>query len=280
MVGTVRTSDVATRSGAASAEREMAVFLAVTFAVSWVVGIAGAAVVGPTAYLAGVFGPAVGALWATKRYEGSARSVWSAVARWRVAPRWYLVALALPLVVLGAAYLVARALGISWDVDEPMAVPVALGFLVFAIVIGGGPEELGWRGYLLPRLQDRWGALTASLALGAIWTLWHAPLWLLPDLPFRDMSFPLYAVQVLAMSVAYTWLFNTTSGSVLLVMLLHASQNLSMQYLTPTVTAQALVTATWVVVAVAVALRFGASSLADAPRVDRATARQLATAGR
>jgi hypothetical protein len=75
-------------------------------------------------------------------------------------------------------------------------------------------------------------------------------------------------------------LFNTTSGSVLLMVLLHASQNLSMQYLAPTTAAQALVTAAWVVVAVAVVLRFGSSSLAHAPRVDRERARCLTETGR
>lgn len=81
--------------------------------------------------------------------------------------------------------------------------------------------------YALPRLQSRWDALTASVVLGAIWALWHAPLWFMSELPFQDLNYPLYTLQILAMCVIYTWIYNSTGGSVLLAMILHASTNLA-----------------------------------------------------
>ncbi|MFC6723724.1 CPBP family intramembrane glutamic endopeptidase, partial [Halobium palmae] len=82
-------------------------------------------------------------------------------------------------------------------------------------------EEAGWRGYLLPRLQSRWGALTASLLPGVVWFLWHVPLLFLPGDTNGAMPLPLMAAFVVASSVMYTWLYNSTGGSVLAVTLLH-----------------------------------------------------------
>jgi uncharacterized protein len=264
-----------------NADRELLAFLAATFVISWGVGVGGAALLGPAAYLLGVFGPALAAVWASRHYEGTARGVWIAARRWRTAPRWYVVSLLLPLVLVAVAFGAVRLLGGEWELDEPMALPMAAAFLVFAFFVAGGPEEVGWRGYALPRLQSRWNALVASLVLGGIWALWHAPLWFLSDLPFQELSFPLYATQIMGMSVVYTWLYNATRGSVLLAMVLHASHNLAAVYLATTLPAQAALTALWLVVALALVARYGSDDLARTPRVDREQTRRLtrSTAG-
>jgi uncharacterized protein len=86
-------------------------------------------------------------------------------------------------------------------------------------------EEVGWRGYALPRLQRRLGPLTASLVLGVVWAGMHLPLWLLPDVGFADQSTPLYIAQVMAISVVLAWLYNATGGSLLLTGIAHAAVN-------------------------------------------------------
>jgi uncharacterized protein len=274
--------ELAGRSGpdeqVARPERELWVFLAAAFGVSWGVGVAGSVLLGPAAYLFGVFGPAIAALWVTRRYEGSVRSLWAHVVRWRLSWRWYLAALAIPLAILAAARVTVSLLGGSWQLDEAMPLPGAAAFLVFAFLVAGGPEELGWRGYALPRLQSRWDALTSSLILGVIWAFWHLPLWFMPDLLFEELNYPLYATQVVASCVIYTWLYNSTGGSVLLAMLLHASTNLSAVYLPAALQPQLALTVAWVAAAALIVVRFGPRDLARGARIDRDEARRRASA--
>jgi uncharacterized protein len=128
------------------------------------------------------WGPAVAALLAASLTGGRAavRDLGTRLVRWRVGWRWYAVVLAGPPAFSLAVAGVYAALGGSWATAVPRAfvgdlrvlVPF---FLVLALTDGLG-EELGWRGYALPRLLARHGALAASLFLGLIWALWHLPL--------------------------------------------------------------------------------------------------------
>lgn len=86
-------------------------------------------------------------------------------------------------------------------------------------------EEVGWRGYALPRLSERFGLAPASIILGIVWATWHLPLFFFPDSTTLGQSFPLYLLQVTAVSVTMAWLYWRTGGSLLLVMLMHAAVN-------------------------------------------------------
>ena len=86
-------------------------------------------------------------------------------------------------------------------------------------------EEVGWRGYALPRLSARYGLAPAGIILGIIWAAWHLPLFFFPNSDTLGQSFPLYVLQVTAVSVAMAWLYWRTGGSLLLVMLFHAAVN-------------------------------------------------------
>ena len=111
-------------------------------------------------------------------------------------------------------------------------------YLVSFIIIffGGGPlgEEPGWRGFALPRLQQRFGALRATLLLGVLWVFWHLPDFLTnaqrggPGADFATLftiNFPVFFLMVIAMAIIFTWVFNHTRGSVFIALLLHASIN-------------------------------------------------------
>ncbi|MCB8983326.1 MAG: CPBP family intramembrane metalloprotease [Ardenticatenaceae bacterium] len=104
------------------------------------------------------------------------------------------------------------------------------------IFFAGGPlgEEPGWRGFALPRMQPRYGALRGTLLLGILWTCWHLPDFLTDAQrggPGTDLTrlltvnFPIFLVMVVAMAVIFTWVFNHTGGSVFMAMLLHTSIN-------------------------------------------------------
>jgi uncharacterized protein len=144
--------------------------------------------------------------------------------RWRVGIRWYAVALLLP---VGIA-LAATALNVLLGAQAPSAADLGgwTGlFSTFAVVllipgIGGTWEEPGWRGFALPSLQAGRSALVASLILGAVWALWHLPLVVATgQMGGWDI------VIILAWTLALTWVYNGTGGSVLIVMLFHAMFN-------------------------------------------------------
>jgi membrane protease YdiL (CAAX protease family) len=96
-------------------------------------------------------------------------------------------------------------------------------FIVIGLVNG---EELGWRGFALPGLQAKYNALTSSLILGVIWTIFHLPLFFtVTGSSQADWSFVSFLISTVSMSVLYTWLYNNTRGSVLLAYLFHAAAN-------------------------------------------------------
>jgi membrane protease YdiL (CAAX protease family) len=86
-------------------------------------------------------------------------------------------------------------------------------------------EEIGWRGYALPRLADAVGLRAAGLILGMIWALWHLPLFLIQGTDSTGQPFAIFFLAVTAVSVAMTWLYLKTGGSLLLTMLMHAAIN-------------------------------------------------------
>jgi membrane protease YdiL (CAAX protease family) len=169
-----------------------------------------------------LFGPAAAAIIVTAITDGptGVRALYQRVAIWRVGPRWYAVALGLPaLLSLGVVGL-SLALGAPAEVRFNELSPLAL--ILFFLVIG---EELGWRGYALPRLQTRYGALGASLILGLLWAGWHLPNQLIPGLEFYSYGFGAFALYVVPMTVLFTWLARETRASVLLAWLFHGAIN-------------------------------------------------------
>jgi membrane protease YdiL (CAAX protease family) len=198
------------------------------------------------------------------------RSLLAQVLRWRMRPWWYAAAILGPALFPGGAFLLGLVLSNPLTPAASLQVWLSLPLFVVALVVPALLEEIGWRGYALPRLQRRIGALRASVVLGVIWAGVHLPLWLLPDFGFADQSVPLYIVQVTAISVVLAWLYNATGGSLLLTGLAHASingwpmpWNVALQALSEETRRvavgdfHALITAATVVIAVAVVLAGG-----------------------
>ncbi|HUF36421.1 MAG TPA: CPBP family intramembrane glutamic endopeptidase [Gemmatimonadales bacterium] len=162
--------------------------------------------------------------------DSGVRSLMAGLVRWRVAPVYYAFALLVLPAVAIAGVVLAKLLGQPiqppaiaghpWQVWIPA---VLSSFLLTVLFTGGVCEELGWRGFLLPRLQQRFSPLSASLILAPIWTFWHLPLFLTGIRPLAALL-PFFAMGIL-LSILFTWLFNRTGGSVLLVVLLHAAVN-------------------------------------------------------
>ena len=178
--------------------------------------------------LLGVFAPGYLALWFTARQQGGAglRELLGRLVRFDVPARWYLFAIGfMAAIKLTVALLLRIATG-AWPAfgTEPWWIMLGATFLSL-VLLGQAGEELGWRGYALPRLTARFGLARASLLLGVIWALWHLPLFLIPGTDTTGQSFPLYLLQVTAISVAIAWLYARTNGSLWLTMLLHSAGN-------------------------------------------------------
>jgi len=215
-------------------------------------------------FVAMLLGPSISGLAMTALLDGQAglRALRLSSIRWRVALRWYLVALmTMPLLLLT----------VLWPLSAFVDAAFAPNFQwqLFAIgLVAGSCEEIGWTGFATPRLLARQRLFAAGLTLGLVWALWHG----LVD--FRQNSNLLgnawlleFAVLYVAALTAYrllmTWVYANTQ-SLLLAVLMHASYTGWLLTLYPaTSLEQGLVWQTgfalalWVVVAVVMAGRAG-----------------------
>lgn len=198
----------------------------------------------PLLVLAG-FGPALAALLVAFASQGrkGLRDLRNRLTRVRVGVFWYLLALLLPIAIFLASLGIHLALGgeVNWKataIREMAGDSTAAPWLLFipalllqALILLG--EELGWRGFALPRLQAKDNALIASLITGVAWALWHLPMAFAPATGALISQVPLlwFGIDILASSFLFTWVFNNTRGSLLPVLLLHAANNTAAMFL-------------------------------------------------
>lgn len=235
-----------------SKPRSLTVFSTLAFGISWVVWIPVALAsydlipfqANPTfSGLLGAFGPFFAALITTAIFEG--RAGFSMLFRnliiWRVGIQWYLFVLFWPafisLMKTGIAILLGSA---APDFSQPPFLELyplppellnATPFIVFLpfvflqqMILGSAMgEELGWRGYALPRLQHRQSSVRSSLLLGLLWGVWHLPLWLTEGHAAQDIFLGWSLLGLIATTILFTWVFNNTLGSLLLALLFHTS---------------------------------------------------------
>ncbi len=210
------------------------IFFALTYAASWMLwaplvvfrGDLPGALVFLLLVLGSLVPSAMGILFvAVLHGKAGVRTLLGRLLMWRVGLRWYLVVLAVPL-------LVPCALGVGVLLGGSFPAPgLALAGVLLTLALSIFPgsalgEEIGWRGFVLPHLQSRHSALGASVLLGMAWGMWHLPLWLAGTASHPLGLFPAFVVAVAASSVLYTWMYNGTGGSLLIVVLFHATTNL------------------------------------------------------
>jgi uncharacterized protein len=268
----------------------LSVFFCLAFGISWLFLIADAlgsrglipfrlTLSGPGIILALLmsYGPSLAALIVTWATDGAAglRTLLGRLVPWRAGVGWYVLALAGPAAFALATGTLQQLLGATL---RPLPGPVyqvvlmgLVGSIVHAVANG---EELGWRGYALVHLQERHNALTASLILGLIWFVFHIPIMLtvggVGGSQTLDNALP-FLVGVLALSVIITWIFNTTRGSVLPIILLHGAYNTWPDLFTMTSGNPALAwvgTAISVLLAAIVVLLFEPAHLTRAPATE------------
>jgi len=208
-------------------------FFSLTYAVTWIcflaaialAGVVGSFITAPLLLL-GTVAPSLVALGIAARAEGIA-GMQAELGRMFASmgtARWYLFAVGYMAAIKLAAAIVDRLISSSWPSfgTEPWYIIVVA--IAFSTPVQAG-EEIGWRGYALPRLAERLGLARASLLLGLIWGCWHLPLFFMPGVGQYGQSFPMFLGGTLALSVALAWLYANTNGSVLLTMLMHSAVN-------------------------------------------------------
>ena len=194
----------------------------------------------------GILGPAASAIILTSLLgdKQERRDYWERLIGFkRIGLKWYAIILLVPPVYSALAILQ----GLLIDGSMP-SLDTAVGYVTnplriipFAILIlfyGPLPEEMGWRGYALDRLQRRWNALTSSLVLGVIWSIWHMPLFFMRGTLMSDV-FPLWSSRfwvamgpgILSGAVLMTWVYNNTGRSTLAAVLLHFMMNFTGEFL-------------------------------------------------
>jgi len=204
-------------------------FSVLAIGLSWTVWIATFSVVAPRSGLGvigialGAFGPGTAGAVVT-RFRGDSVRAWLATAfDWRRPLRWYGLAVAVPVVgTLAVAAVVFSLVGLPDGSAVGELAPLFLFNLVLTTLFTGGNEEFGWRGFALPHLQTRVGALTASVLVGCVWALWHLPMFVYG---VYQLSPLLYAASVVSFAIILTWYYNASDGCVLGAVLLHGTLN-------------------------------------------------------
>jgi membrane protease YdiL (CAAX protease family) len=208
-------------------------FFLCTYIVTWACflsvvasGLSPRTFVGAGLLLFGTITPSLIAIGLTAWSEGQTgvERLLCRVVRWQVTLRWYLFAAGYVAAIKLTVAVVYRLASGLWP--HFGAVPwyqMAI-VTIFSTPVQAG-EEIGWRGFALPRLAYHLGFAWAGIVLGVIWAVWHLPLFFIPEAETYGQSFVVYVLQVTAVSVAMAWLYMRTRGSLLLVMLMHAAAN-------------------------------------------------------
>jgi len=217
---------------------EAYVFLGLTLALSWFVFWGPLALFKITAisfvsddkgpswaialYIVGGFVPSLLGIFLTWKKEGLSglRKLGQRIIQFNFGWRWYMFTFLIVIAGTAGQLMINKLLGNTFNVTLFLT---QLGSFLPLLILGPLSEEIGWRGYALPRLQKRWNALTSSLIVGVIWGLWHLPLFMMVGTSQHELGVPFigFLVGFMANSILYTWLYNNTKQSIWSAILLH-----------------------------------------------------------
>ena len=177
--------------------------------------------------LLGNIGPGISATVVVYLLGGWQRvcQLWRGLKKWRLDPAWFMFAFLLVPALDSLGLLVYRCFG---GRVAPVGSPIRLLFLiVFNLPFAPLWEEIGWRGFLLPKLEARHSGLRASLILAGVWGPWHLPLYWNSSIEFILW----FLAMIVPFAVLFTWLYNHSSGSLVPVVILHVMVNTLFLYL-------------------------------------------------
>ena len=173
-----------------------------------------------------VFIPALVALGLAALTDGRSgvQALLSKRGQWRVRTRWVVVAAVLGLVLRLIISVIALLLGLIPAIQLRPWSPTQLAFFAVILFVFALPEELGWRGYALPKLLKAHSPLIAGLIVGVLWGSLHVAL-TLPGMSMGGLPGVAVVLEVLGLSVLGTWLYIRSDGNLLLTSVFHAAQS-------------------------------------------------------
>jgi len=172
------------------------------------------------------WGVPIGAIVVVWASDISLRKWLRRVFQWRLHPGIYLGALLLPVLIAEVQPVLAGIGGGTVNYSPAAPLHLLFAFFLLNLFLFGGIEEFGWRGLLQPQLQERLSVLTASLAIGVLWLVWHLPLFLgHPNFTPEPQFLVQYTVFILGSSVVLGALVNVTEGAVIPAVFLHGANN-------------------------------------------------------
>ena len=182
----------------------------------------------------------------------------------RIPAKWYLIILLfVPILNSLAALLdkLAGGSGATWGEAVPNFLTNPSSIILSILFASLFPfiEELGWRGYVLDRLQEKYSALVSSLILGTVWSLWHLPTFFIQgsyqaSLGIGTPAFWSFFAGIIPLNFAFTWIYNNTSRSTLAVILFHSMVNFTGELIALSERADNLSIALWFVVAIGITI--------------------------
>lgn len=155
----------------------------------------------------GVYGPLAGALFALhkEKVKGSSKKYLRSFLDFRLGWKVYI----LPIFIFGGSSFIAWFLPELFGEERlPMILPslwLFVPYLLIMIILGGGQEEFGWRGYALPILESKYGIWLANIILGIIWAIWHIPLWFIIGSSQSYMNFGGFIFLMVGYSFILSW---------------------------------------------------------------------------
>lgn len=198
----------------------LATFIILAYAISW--AIFPLVLISQALGIFGLFGPMAAAIIVTGIADGrvGVSHLMGRLLQARERLIWYLVALGLPFVLSVVITGASLVFGSGGNIQlQPVS---ALSLAIFLLVFG---EEVGWRGYALPALQERRSAFTSSLILGTGWAFWHLPTFFLPGMPQAGIPFAAFWLTLIGLAMLMTWVYLHTHGSLLIATIFHGAYN-------------------------------------------------------
>jgi len=207
----------------------------------------------------------------TRDNEGR-RDYWKRVVGFkRIPAKWYLIIFIFVPILNGLAALLdalTGGTGATWGetainfLTNPSSIILSILFATLFPFI----EELGWRGYVLDRLQEKNGALVSSLILGVVWSLWHLPTFFVRDsyqssLGIGTPAFWWFFAGIIPLTFVFTWIYNNTNRSTLAVILFHSMVNFTGELFTLSERADTYSILLWFVAALGITVIWNAKAI-------------------
>ena len=208
-------------------------YLLLTFTTMWTMAAAGIFLKLPfshplmiSGFVIGAFVPTIAAVIVTFINEGRTglSYLFKRFLIWRSTPFWYLAALS-PVIVsitIGIIYCIHAD---SYQENPNRTISNMVILLLATLIPGPVSEEAGWRGFALEKLLAKYNAISSGVLLGVIWGLWHLPLFFIKGAPQYDLSFIVFMLQIISISIFHTWIYINSRKSLLLMVILHWSMN-------------------------------------------------------